>query len=201
MSKSTAVSPEPDDNKQESRLVDGIDPNSLMLPADASDEVQVKAVLANIRVDRPPQDAFFRVHRKLQTRLGIIRDGESRESYCVAPALHADLAKDPAMRIWHCAVAITKQNGLYLWHLTTRDPDLNSWTATGWEGMRRAQEKWVRLVSDRQNGCYTILEAESDLGEPKWPTEDMAEIIAVAFRGRVISDINHSKLLELRGQA
>ena len=200
MNNSTNVSPESNDNKSEPTLVDGIDPNSLMMAPDASDEVPVKAVLANIRVDRPPQDMFFRVHPKLQTRLGIIRDGESRESYCVAPALHAELAKEPALRVWHCAVAITKQNGLHLWCLTTRDPDLNSWTATAWEGMQRAQENWVRLVSDRQNGCYTILEAESDLGKPKWPTEDMAEIIAVAFRGRVISDINHPKLLELRGQ-
>ena len=201
MNKSTNISPESNDNKPERNLVDGVDPKSLMMASDASDEVPVKAVLANIRVERPPQDTFFRVHPKLQTRLGVIRDGESQESYCVAPALHADLAKDPALRIWHCTVAITKQNGLYLWSLSTRDLDRNSWTATAWEGMRRAQEKWVRLVSDRQNGCYTILEAESDLGEPKWPTEDMAEIIAVAFRGRVISDINHPKLLELRGQA
>ncbi len=201
MSNPKTSSASPKSDKPESKLIDGIDPNSLMLPLDASDEVPVKAVLANIRVSRPPNDAFFRVHPKLQARLGIIADGESRESYCVDPELHADLAKDPAMRIKHCVVAITKQNSLNLWPLSTRDPERNPWTATAWEGMRRAQEKWVRLVSDQQNSCYTILEAEADLGEPQWPTEDMGEIISVAFRGRIISDINHAKLRELRGLA
>ncbi len=188
-----------DQNKPASTMVDGVDVSSLMLKPDASDEVPVKSVLANIRVDRPPQDTFFRVHPELQARLGMIRDGESRESYCVAPSLHAELAKDPAMRIWHCVTALTKQNGLYLWPLTTREPDRNPWTATAWEGMRRACTNWVRMMSDQRNSCYNILEAEANLGEPKWPSEDMTEIIAVAFRGRVITDINHPKLRELRG--
>ena len=54
-------------------------------------------------------------------------------------------------------------------------------------------------VAKRGDGGYRIIPASKDLGEPKWPAESWEEIVELAFKGKVIDNINHAIFEKLRG--
>jgi hypothetical protein len=42
-----------------------------------------------------------------------------------------------------------------------------------------------------QAGTYNVYEADAKLPEPEWPNHDIDELLQVAFRGKIITDIDH----------
>ncbi len=55
------------------------------------------------------------------------------------------------------------------------------------------------MVSNRELGAYEIYEAEGNLGDPKFPDLSMEGIIDIAFKNKIISDLDHPLLKQLRG--
>jgi hypothetical protein len=49
-------------------------------------------------------------------------------------------------------------------------------------------------------GAYDVFVAAGELGEPEWPTAPFSELLRIAFRDRLIDDLNHPVLRRLRGE-
>ena len=49
-------------------------------------------------------------------------------------------------------------------------------------------------------GAYDVFEAEASLSEPEWPEHDIEALIEVAFRGKIISSLEHPVVQSLLGR-
>jgi hypothetical protein len=79
----------------------------------------------------------------------------------------------------------------------------NKFNETALKGCEDAKTTWVEAVSRKDQGHddYQIVPARSQttFGEPKWPTQSMAELLAASFQGRMIETDDHPGLLRLIG--
>jgi hypothetical protein len=60
-------------------------------------------------------------------------------------------------------------------------------------------KKWVRIGANMNLGAYEIFEPSSNLPEPKWPELTFKEILKVAFRDRIVDNLNHPIIQRLKG--
>jgi len=75
------------------------------------------------------------------------------------------------------------------------------WFRSGREAAERAMTRWMRLVAKMDLGAYEMQEASAAFGEPTWPTMPFEDILAVAFRDRVIDRPDHPVVKRIRGEA
>ena len=62
-----------------------------------------------------------------------------------------------------------------------------------------AQTKWVRMSAKRSLGAYEIIVGPDPQPEANWPELSFAEIVRIAFKGRVIETLDHQVIRQLRG--
>jgi hypothetical protein len=66
------------------------------------------------------------------------------------------------------------------------------------EVLEAARTKWVKRDHDHGRG-HLSTPAPGDLGEPKWMRETIFDLIPHAFKGRIISSVEHKLVQKLRG--
>ena len=64
-----------------------------------------------------------------------------------------------------------------------------------------AKTRWVRLRANIKNlGAYEIFEAQDTMPEPEWPEYSVRQkSCTLAFRDRLIDNVDHPVLKRLRG--
>jgi hypothetical protein len=58
----------------------------------------------------------------------------------------------------------------------------------------------VRISSNKPTGGYDVYEAKGELPDPDWPAYDIEALIQVAFRGKIIKDLEHPVVQSLLGK-
>jgi hypothetical protein len=180
------------------------DPESLRLSQDFNAGAGVRKALLSVPVRKPDKSWFVRVHPAEAYRLQtcVIELKEDRETYLVSQRLWPDLATEATFKPKMFATAINRQHVVFLWEvsLPRSDGRVDEWTRTALEALNRASTRWVRMAANMSLGAYDVFEATGALGEPEWPPYTLAELLAVAFKGRFIDDLNHPVLRRLRGE-
>jgi hypothetical protein len=59
---------------------------------------------------------------------------------------------------------------------------------------------WIRMTANMAAGAYDINEAMTKIPEPNWPEETLKQLLKVAFRDRIITDVGHPVVQQLLGQ-
>jgi hypothetical protein len=115
--------------------------------------------------------------------------------------LQSQLAEEPVFRCSQLFVYVTRAGSLGLWDVKLPGPDgtLDSWNSSAAEIARQAMSTWARVVSNREAGGYDFLVPEMSLPDPEWPSLSLADILQIAFRGKVIDTPDHPVLRQLRG--
>ncbi len=174
----------------------------LKLPQDFASEVGIKKMLTTIPVKRPDKQKFIRVKPEPSYRMTVatIEVKEENETFIIHPQILSALKGEYNVRL--LVVAITRQRVLFVWPLGLPGPDGkdNAWHRSAREAAEHAQRTWVRLVANRELGAYEVYEAEGNLGEPEFPDLTMEEIVKIAFKDKVICDLDHPLLHQLRGR-
>jgi hypothetical protein len=182
---------------------DPFDPASLRLRQDFATSAGVKPVLTTVPVRKPNKQDFVRVNPSADYQLtaAVIELKDEDEMYLVAPNLVDDLSGE-VMPVT-IFTGITRQGTVFLW--PAKLPDAagrsNSWHESALDAAGFAQEKWVRVASDMSLGAYRVWEATGELPEPEWPDKTLRDLLTIAFKGRLIEDLNHPVLKRLRGEA
>jgi hypothetical protein len=182
---------------------DPFDPSALRLCHNFAD-LGVRKELLTVPVRKPDRTWWFRVHGSddyaLQT--AVIELKEEREMYLVAPALWHDLTIETTFSPHYLFTAINRQGVLFLWPVRSlrADGKLDSWSQSALEAAQKARSGWVRLTANMALGAYEVWETTTDLGEPDWPAKTFRELLALAFKGKLIDSLNHPVLQKLRGE-
>jgi hypothetical protein len=90
----------------------------------------------------------------------------------------------------------------FLCRIPTRNLD-NSWNETSLRAVEQAKTLWTQVTSLKSQNIedYKVETAANAKAfpEPRWPTQDLAELIGASFPGRSIDTEDHPALLRLTG--
>jgi hypothetical protein len=164
----------------------------------------VKKALVTVPVRKPDKSWWVRVHPAddfaLQT--AVIELKEDRETYLVAPALWPSLAAEATFSPRALFTAVNRQGVLFLWpiRLPGADGKVDAWSQSALEAAQKARAGWVRVAANMALGAYEVWEAPAELAGPDWPDKPFRELLAIAFKGKLIDSLDHPVLRRLRGE-
>ena len=175
---------------------------SLRLPANYGATLGVKKLLTNVLVGRPKKSNFFRTHPADEMTFPsmILENKEARESYVVDPEVAQEISELVRPVMLHAA--IDRQNNVFLIPvpLPGEDGTRNPWHESLAQAVEHAKLHWIRITANMHTGGYDVYEAEGDLPEPEWPAHDIDALVQVAFRGKIISGLDHPIVQSLLGK-
>jgi hypothetical protein len=162
-----------------------------------------KRLLASVKVRRPGEAQYFRVHEdEDMSWLGYIYNYEKDGSIWYVPKgtdAYAELneltSKLKRVRLFLC---ITKRGSVSFWPVSQTDQ--GTWGTSAREIVEMAKTRWIRVISVRDEGIYEPFEPEDPIPEPQWPDKSLSELLKMAFRGRVIDRPDHPIIEDLKGR-
>lgn len=182
--------------------INPFDPESLR--ADPGDgNIPTQRVVHHMKVRKPHKSEFFRVHPDPAYTLDVylIEAGEGVEPdrFIVEPTLAREIvAETSRRRLFAC---VNRAETPFLWaSKLPSSSTTNAWTDTALTIAESAKQYWVRMIPDIGAGHYEEARAEGLLVEPKWPALTFSEMLAKAFKNKLITDYDHVVLRSLRGE-
>jgi hypothetical protein len=176
--------------------------NALRLPATYGATLGVKKVLNNVPVGKPKKAQFFRVHTSPDMTFNamLLEQKDTRESYLVMPDVAHQI--NELVKAVQLMAAIDRQGNVCLVPipLPGEDGNRNPWHESLAQAMELAKSKWIRIAANMSGGAYDVFEAQADLAPPEWPEYGLDALVEVAFRGKIIKDLEHPVIQSLLGK-
>ena len=175
--------------------------SSLRLTQNCGQTLGVKKVLTMAPVAKPTKDRFFRTHESPNWVYPswILEDKKTGETYIVSEDVASVLGG--LVRAVELYTAIDRQNNVFLIPIPLPGPNgvRNPWHESLLQAVLRAKLVWLRITANKDLGGYDIFEATAKLPEPIWPDTTLDELLAIAFRGRIITNPDHPVVQEKLG--
>jgi hypothetical protein len=204
-----AISPngtDPTDEEVIEEPVDPFDPERLRYAAAeyASTDVPTKEVITAIKVRRPTNQEWFRLHREFQLPAALyLRESKTSvtpEPWLVQPPCW-ELFKPKHLTAVRLQLAISSVDKVFLWDrkVARQGEEVTDYLDSLQQVADAAEEYWVRMEWDNNNRVYSFEEATVDLGDPPFPVDrTFGDWLRLAFRDRNIDREDHPVVLEYR---
>ena len=174
---------------------------ALRLPANYGATLGVKKILTVVPVRKPRKPEFFRTHSSADmTFSGMVYENkEKSEHYLLAPDVASHIGE--LVRAVELHSAIDTSNNVFLIPLPLPDVNgnRNPWHEALAVNIAHAQNMWIRISANSDIQGYDTFEAKGNLPEPEWPEHDMDALVDIAFRGKIITDLDHPVIQKLLG--
>jgi hypothetical protein len=98
---------------------------------------------------------------------------------------------------------INRQGVIFLWpvRLPGSDGRQLEWHRSAAEAAEMAMKRWVRVKANMNLGAYEVFEASASIPDPAWPSDlTFDQMLAIAFKGRLVDSFDHPVLKRLRGE-
>ena len=183
-----------------------IDFDALALPQNYDALLHTEKVLVSVPLRKPLKQDWVRTHREwAQSAFCLRLQGEMKRDdlYLLAPTL-VPVVPPGLVAAMRFIPTITRQQVVAMWPL--RMPNATNGRADAWATSALAiagvaREKWVQLRSNMGAGCYEYTELKDLTDEPVWPPTPWLTLRELAFKDRVIDDLDHPVLRQvLRGR-
>lgn len=177
--------------------------SAMRLSANYGSTLGVTKLLTKVAVGKAKPAVFFRAHPDdgMTFAAMVYEDKEAREQYLVDPSVAQELG-GLVRPVLLCA-AIDRQNNPFLIPvpLPGEDGSRNPWHESLAQAVEHAKKVWLRISANMHVGAYDIYVAEGTLPEPAWPAHDMDALVQVAFRGKIITSLDHPVVQSMLGRA
>jgi hypothetical protein len=181
--------------------LDPLDLTSFALSQDFN-EGAAKKVLTTVPVKKPAPESFVRTHTDpaCWAMFGLLELKVVGKIYLVKPAVAGVLRdeNESTLCMANLVLSVDRRGNPFLWPLKVSQRE-NDWNMSALRAAEVAKGQWVRVTSNMSAGCYDTSVAASQEIQPVWPSESYKDLLALAFRGRVIDTPDHPVLQELRG--
>jgi hypothetical protein len=162
----------------------------------------VKKSIVTIPIMKPHPQSFVRVMRGPENRFraAILEDKIAREIYLVQKGILSELSNETVLKVLF--PSINRNGDIFVWPIKLPGPDgrLDRWNESALQAAKKAEDAWIRVVSNGTLGAYDVYEASGNFPDPEWPELSLEQILQIAFRGRVIDSLEHPVVLRLRGR-
>jgi hypothetical protein len=167
------------------------DLSRLRLSQDFTASTGVKKLLTTVPVRRPDRQSFIRVHPEWRLQTNVLELKEERETYLVDPSLWSELSSEVTPKV--LLVAITREGVIFIWPIRLPGPDgrQDPWSCSALMAAGEAEKKWVRVTANMWLGAYELFTADANLPDPSWPDIGFEMLLKLAFKDRVIQDLDH----------
>lgn len=178
---------------------------NLALSQDFAATIGIKKILTKVPIQKPNKEWWVMTQRDEACWFPtmVIELKDTNETYLVTPEIRPHLIEETTLVPRMLVVAVARpHNMVFIWPIGLPDLDgkLNPWHASAMDAASRAKERWVRVQANKQGSGYNVSTTDADLPPPKWPEESMADLLRIAFKGRVIDRLDHPVLRGLRGE-
>ena len=181
----------------------GVNLSAMRLSANYGSTLGVTKLLTKVPVGKAKPNVFIRTHtdENMTFPAMVYEDKEAREQYLVDPSVAQELG-GLVRPVLLCA-AIDRQNNPFLIPvpLPGEDGSRNPWHESLAQAIEHAKKVWLRISANMRVGAYDIYVAEGSLPEPEWPAHDMEALVQVAFRGKIITSLDHPVVQSMLGRA
>jgi hypothetical protein len=193
----------PDAQTSEQAAPNPFDPERLRIDLDFAEGTGVRKLITTVPVRKPNAQDFIRVHPQPEFRLpvAVIELSDDRETFLVLPSIAQHIPGE-CVRVTMYA-CINRQGTVFLWpvRLPGADGRQLEWHRSAAEAAEMAMKCWVRVKANINLGAYECFQASATIPEPMWPTDlTFREMLAIAFKGRLVDDFNYTVLKRLRGE-
>ncbi len=176
--------------------------SALRLAANYGATLGVKKLLTRVPVGKPKKSNFFRVHvsEEMAFQGMLLEQKEANESYLVLPNIAQEISElVSAVQLY---AAIDRHNNVSLIPvpLPGEDGNRNPWHESLAQAVEMSKLNWIRITANMSLGGYDVFAAQASLSEPEWPEYDIEALIEVAFRGKIISSLEHPIVQSLLGR-
>jgi hypothetical protein len=192
-----------DSGKPES-IPDHFKLESLRLNPSFAERAGVKKLRTTVPVRKPNKQDFVQVNPDpaYRNNFAMIELKDEREEYLVIPEVAEQLPGEIVFKTIY--TVINRQGVVSLWpvRLPTPDEKQNAWWDSAREAAEKAMTMWLRVRADMSLGAYEMSTPErDDLADPDWTKveESFEELLRIAFRGRLVTNLDHPVIKRLRG--
>jgi hypothetical protein len=131
--------------------------------------------------------------------VGVIESRQSGAStlFLVAPKVVLPTAIRKELKRANVYTGVTATREFFLLYIFKND---TTWYTSAIEMMRLALNNWIKVEANMSAGGYDYYPAPMKIANPDWtalPSFD--ELLALAFRGRIIESANHPVILKMLG--
>jgi len=183
-------------------LGDDLDLTKLALSQNFAQLAGVKRVITTVPARKPSNQQFIRVRPGAEWSIQVLALAlkDDGELYFVHPKLYAELAEEVRPKMLYLYVTRDGNVGLWPVNMPGDDGRLDAWSQSAHTAAKLAQTSWVRMVANRTVGAYEVRQAANLVEEPVWPELSMRELLNLAFRDKLITDLSHPIIKGLRGE-
>lgn len=176
--------------------------NALRLPTNYGANLGVKKLLSTVPVGKPRRNQFFRTNQSADMKFAttILELKDIGETYVVTPDVAQNICE--LVRPVELFSAIDRQNNVFLIPVPLPDEsgNRNQWHESLLAAVENAKKNWTKIAANRHINGYDILQAQAVLPEPEWPEYGIDKLVETAFRGKIISDLDHTVVQSLLGR-
>lgn len=171
------------------------------LSQDFGAAVPVKKILTTVPVRKPHNQEFVRASENLIFRTLVFKANEDDALYLVEPEL-LDVFPGRLQPV-ELVGMMTRQGVFFFCPIFLQDGDepWNTWHRSRFDAIVLARKDYVRIYSNRALGAYEVSVAQSKFPEPEWPDRAVEELIDIAFKDHIITNMDHPVVKMLQGRA
>jgi hypothetical protein len=164
-----------------------------------------RKALELIPVRRPQKTTWFKAHpdQTFWYRAFLLEDERTGDFYFLSRPVWESLVElgEKAISRKLLIPLMSRNNVLTVWPVSLgADGTLGTWAESALTAAVTARTEWVRIMSNREMGGYEIRTRPSDGVEPQWPDISVVELLRIAFKGRVVTGMDHPIIRDLRGE-
>ncbi len=176
--------------------------SALRLSANYGATLGVKKLLTRVPVGKPKKSNFFRVHASEEMAFQgmLLEQKEANESYLVVPNIAKEISELVTAVQLYAAIDRLNNVSLIPVPLPGEDGNRNPWHESLAQAVEMSKSNWIRITANMSLGGYDVFAAQASLSEPEWPEYDIEAFIEVAFRGKIISSLEHPIVQSLLGR-
>lgn len=183
---------------------DPFSPENLLLSQNFSELTPTRKLLTILRVGKPVKEGFVRASadRNHTTLASLIElKDESTEIYYVPMELREALKSDPCYKIASLTLATDRDGTPFFWKVDVPDPSgkKQPWIDSMLECLEVAKTKWVRVGWSKATRAYECRIAEIQ-SVPVFQTDSMQDLLNIAFKGKIINNLDHPVVRRLFGK-
>jgi hypothetical protein len=181
-----------------------LDLEQFRLDQDFASHIKTRKTAVSISVRRPDRQHWIYIHPKKDWRVSVavLEDKVNQRTYVVIPEIVPEVTADLVPKL--LVTYATRQGTTSLWPI--RMPDeagrLDTYNESALSIVEQYPAQWIRVLPNQVDRCYDVLEVPSiELPVPNWPDGGFNQLFSLAFKNRVINNINHPVLRALRGES
>lgn len=179
--------------------------DSLRIDPMNNQQFEIKKVFSDAPVRKPNKQEFIRVHPDHMIDMaGIELEDMQKNIFLITPSILNQVAEEfhSDLKYYRMHLAIDRDKNVFVIpaKLSTDPLKPMRWYDSMLEALERAKLNWTKIRANTSIQAYESFEAIGKISEPEWPEESFDKILLeMAFKGKVISEMDHDIFKKLRG--